>query len=86
MVVNLVLRPGVLRSRPGAGCLGVSRPAHAQHAHDMRTPCARRLHAVLTSCARSANDLTWCNALFRSLFMGIVHEHCSKGKKKIQIS
>ena len=62
----------------GAGCLGVSRPAHAQHAHDMRTLCERPAHAVCTQCTRP--DLVQCTV--QVTFMDTVHDHCSRGKKK----
>ena len=69
-VGQLVSRPGVLRSRPGASCLGVSRPARAQQVRDLRWLCARPVgrarssaHDLGTACAVCARPGFWVCAL-----------------------
>ena len=70
--VSLVLRPGVLRSRLGAGCLGLSRPAHAQPARDMRTLSTRPALAAHTTCARPA-----CCVRSSAHDLGTTHAVCA---------
>ena len=79
-LLKLVSRSGVLRSRPRAGCLSVSRPVHTQHARDMRTLCGRPglVRTVYTTRPGAVHYFVHCSGhCFRSLFMDTVHEHCS---------
>ena len=73
--VSLVSQPGVLRSRPRVGYLGVSRPAHAQQARDLRWTCAR--HASGQLAVRAAAPTTWALRAQCARDLGSGCAHCA---------
>ena len=66
----------VLRSRPGTGCLGLLRPAHAQHARDLHKPARDQapMRAQPACRARSsAHDLGTARSVRATWVVGCAH-------------
>ena len=67
-----------MRSRPGVGCLGVSRPAHASKCATC-AGCARD-----RSAARAAGPMTWALRAQCARGLGFGCEHCTPNPVLIQ--